>query len=69
MSTWGENAKYVLDALTRHSHMLERIETKMDAIHVDITQLKMKASIWGAVAGALVAGATAIIVGLVKKSL
>lgn len=57
--SWLEYQRLVLDTLQRHERALEKLNNKIDAIRVndiphisaDITALKVKSGIWGALAG------------------
>lgn len=40
---------------------LERVEDKVDGLLIDVAMLKVKAGVWGAVAGLIPAGVAAVI--------
>lgn len=52
---WNEYQKLVLSELTRHSQELEEIRSKVTSIELalsnDITAIKVKSGVWGAIAG------------------
>lgn len=56
---WYEYQRLVLDTLERHEAALTKLNDKLDAIRIkdiphisaDITALKVKSGMWGAVAG------------------
>lgn len=54
--------RLVLYRLDEFGKNLERLEDKVDGLLIDVAMLKVKAGIWGAVAGLLPALATAIFV-------
>jgi Sec-independent protein secretion pathway component TatC len=51
--TWTEWRKHVLLELERHSKLYETMTKDIQAIRADIILLKMKAGLWGALAGAI----------------
>lgn len=50
---WKIWSKFVLAELKRLSMGLEKMGTKMDIISNDITMLKVKATIWGAIGASI----------------
>ena len=48
---WGQYQKLVLDKLGEHDDKFTSIEDKLTKIQVDIATLKVKAGVWGGVAG------------------
>ena len=48
---WGQYQKLVMDKLGEHDDKFTSIEDKLTKIQVDIATLKVKAGIWGGVAG------------------
>ena len=50
---WMEYRKHVLSELERHSDGLEILQRDVAAIHSEIAALKVKAGLWGLVAGAI----------------
>lgn len=62
---WKLWSKHVLIELERLNKKCENIESKLNRMSLDIAMLKIKAGIWGAVAGA-VPVAIALLVGFLK---
>ena len=50
---WNEWSKHVLKELERLNGCQEQIEKDVKKISVDIATLKVKAGIWGAIAGTI----------------
>lgn len=50
---WNEWSKYVLKELERLNACYEKIDSRLDIVQDEITKLKIKAGIWGLVAGAV----------------
>ena len=50
---WDEHRKLVLAELKRHGEECEKIIDRLNEFQVAIAVLKVKAGIWGAVAGAI----------------
>ena len=48
---WGQYQKLVMDKLGEHDDKFTSIEDKLMRIQVDIATLKVKAGVWGGVAG------------------
>ena len=48
---WGQYQKLVMDKLGEHDEKFTSIEDKLMKIQVDIATLKVKAGVWGGVAG------------------
>ena len=48
---WTEWSKYVLKELERLNSTQEAIEKRLNSIEVEIGMLKVKAGVWGALAG------------------
>ena len=48
---WGQYQKLVMDKLSEHDEKFTSIEEKLMRIQVDIATLKVKAGVWGGVAG------------------
>lgn len=61
---WSEWSKYVLKELERLNICFEGLDKKVDDIKTDITMLKVKAAMWGAL-GSLIAAPIIVII-LVK---
>lgn len=53
MEGWGEYQKLVLSELERHSDVLMQIQMDVQGLRVEVEKLKIRAAIWGAVAGAI----------------
>ena len=53
MSTngWGEYQKLVLNELERLNEQQEKINVKIDKLAIEIATLRVKAGMWGALAG------------------
>ena len=48
---WSQYQKLVMDKLGEHDDKFSSIEDKLTKIQVDIATLKVKAGVWGDVAG------------------
>ena len=48
---WPQYQKLVMDKLSEHDDKFNSIEDKLMRIQVDIATLKVKAGVWGGVAG------------------
>ena len=48
---WKQYQKLVMDKLDEHDEKFTNIESKLTQIQVDIATLKVKAGVWGGVAG------------------
>ena len=48
---WSKYEKMVIDKLDEHNNKFNDIESKLTQIQVDIATLKVKASVWGGLAG------------------
>ena len=48
---WNQYQKLVMDKLDEHNEKFTNIESKLTQIQVDIATLKVKAGVWGGVAG------------------
>lgn len=48
---WNEYQKLVLSKLEEHDKHFENIYKAQNAIRIDIATLKVKAGVWGAIAG------------------
>ena len=48
---WSKYEKMVIDKLDEHGNKFHEIESKLTQIQVDIATLKVKASVWGGLAG------------------
>ena len=48
---WSQYQKLVMDKLGEHDDKFSSIEDKLTKIQVDIATLKVKAGVWGGVAG------------------
>ena len=48
---WGQYQKLVMDKLGEHDDKFTSIEDKLMKIQVDLATLKVKAGVWGGVAG------------------
>ena len=62
---WGKHETHVLEELKRINKCLEENNKIMLAVQIDISMLKVKAGLWGAVAG-LIPSAVAVIWIMVK---
>ena len=52
---WEQYQKLVLNELTKHGDRLEKMSEQMIKHGEELAQLKVKAGIWGAVSGTVVA--------------
>lgn len=52
-NSWDEWRNHILKELERHNESTEAIFTKLNRLAEDISALKVKAGIWGAVGGAI----------------
>lgn len=50
---WNEWSRYVLKELERLNHNYEQLDGRISKIQVDIGMLKVKAGVWGALAGGI----------------
>jgi len=50
---WSKAELYVMDKLDTHTQILIKMDTKQDRMSEDLAGLKVKAGIWGAMAGIL----------------
>ena len=48
---WNQYQKLVMDKLDEHDGKFSNIENKLTQIQVDIATLKVKAGVWGGIAG------------------
>ena len=48
---WGQYQKLVMDKLSEHDEKFGSIDSKLTQIQVDIATLKVKAGVWGGIAG------------------
>lgn len=58
---WSRYEKLVLHRLESLEHQLDEIEEALILMRIDLAQRKVKAGLWGAVAGSIPALATAVI--------
>lgn len=66
LNGWNEWSRYVLKELERLNDCYESMRKDMTDMKTDLTMLKVKAGVWGLIAGA-VPVAIALLVGLLKK--
>ena len=57
---WGGYEKLVLSKLDDLDDGLHRVEDKVESILIDVAMLKVKAGVWGAVAGLIPASVAVI---------
>ena len=57
---WNEWSRHVLAELERHNSLLMGLDEKLNAIRIELTTLKIKAGLWGMLAGAVPAIAVVI---------
>jgi len=62
---WNKYQELVLKSLDKHDLVLEKISDELTQIKVETGQLKVKAGLWGAVAGAIPA-LTVVLFNLLK---
>ena len=48
---WDQYQKLVMDKLSEHDEKFGSIDSKLTQIQVDIATLKVKAGVWGGIAG------------------
>ena len=48
---WDQYQKLVMDKLDEHDGKFSNIESKLTQIQIDIATLKVKAGVWGGIAG------------------
>lgn len=63
---WDSWANHVLAELTRHNEWNNKLSDQIAAMSNEISMLKVKAGVWGAIAGLIPAAITIIIVYLSK---
>tara|TARA_B100000749_G_scaffold260309_1_gene231668 strand:+ start:1265 stop:1483 length:219 start_codon:yes stop_codon:yes gene_type:complete len=51
VDSWEQYQKLVMDKLGEHDEKFASIENKLISLQVDIATLKVKAGVWGGVAG------------------
>jgi len=68
---WNEWSKHVLMELERLNKCYDRLDEKIDKVNIDIVKLRTKASVWGAIGGALggiiLTAITSIIIHVITK--
>jgi len=52
-NSWNEWKKYILKELKRVGSCYESLDKKIDTLMVEVAMLKVKAGVWGAIAGAI----------------
>ena len=50
-NSWGQYQKLVMEKLEKHDGNFTNIDSKLTQIQVDIATLKVKAGVWGGIAG------------------
>ena len=50
-NSWGQYQKLVMEKLEMHDGKFSNIDSKLTQIQVDIATLKVKAGVWGGIAG------------------
>ena len=68
MDEWHEYRKLVIDTTERHQACIKDLYDQLGAVKVEVALLKLKAGVWGLLAGAL-PGAIAIAVWLLKEAI
>ena len=63
---WSKYEKLVMDKLDEHDERFGNVEEKLTQIQVDIATLKVKAGVWGGVAG-LIPAVIAIVMFFASK--
>ena len=51
MNGWNQYQKLVMDKLDEHDGKFSNIDSKLTQIQIDIATLKVKAGVWGGIAG------------------
>lgn len=64
--SWTRSEKYVMTELKRHSRNADKMLGLLVKIQVDIGQLKVKAGVWGAIAG-IIPSITVLILWIANK--
>lgn len=59
---WSAYEKMVLDRLSKLEADIHDLDNKVTMLRIDLAQLKVKAGMWGAIAGMVPAAVTAIAV-------
>ena len=50
-SSWGQYQKLVMEKLEKHDDKFSSLDNKLTQIQIDIATLKVKAGVWGRIAG------------------
>ena len=58
---WSEHQRLVIDSLERHDRYFDKLFEKIDGMGKEIATLKVKAGIWGGLAGIVSAIASMIL--------
>lgn len=66
--SWRDDRKLVLHELKRCNDMLVDIDNQLTQQNIEIVKLKTKSASWGAVAGAIVSVATALVAAAVTAA-
>lgn len=66
---WPEYRRLVLAELKRLEDKISCLERKIDAARLDLSALKGRASVWGAVGGVITAGLVSIGVAVIAQML
>jgi len=53
LSDWGKWANHVLSELDRLNTSIEELRKDLTSVTIEVVQLKVKSSLWGAMAGAV----------------
>lgn len=53
LSDWGQWANHVLAELKRLNDSIEELRKDLTSVTIEVVQLKVKSSLWGAMAGAV----------------
>lgn len=68
LESWHAYRKLILHELSDIADVLERIENRINALELGVNALKIKAGVWGLIAGAI-PSLTVIIILLLEKVL
>jgi hypothetical protein len=66
-STWVEYQRLVLSELERHTKELQGMHDEIAGIRIEIAMLKVKAGVWGALAG-MIPVTIALLIWLIQRS-
>ena len=65
--SWEEYRKFVVEKLDTHTDHFGEIFKRLNKIEVDLAKLKIKAGVWGLLAGAIPVAITIIVWIVIKR--